>query len=75
MITVTIEDAELAAAAKAEPVGDDTRDALLGLCRKEVDSFDRYLRRYGKEYAGGLSAFERRVVEGYIYQKLRGHVP
>ena len=68
MFKLTIEDPELATAAVngGEP--------LRILCRKEVDNFDRYLREYGHEYKDGLAKFERSMLEGYLYQKLRGHL-
>lgn len=53
-------------------------DPLRTLCRKEVESFDQYLRQWGSEspegrdYADGLVRWERNVVEGYLYQKLLG---
>ena len=49
-------------------------DLLRSLCRKEVDRFDEYLKRYGHEYTAGLAKFERFVVEGYLYQSIRGHI-
>lgn len=49
-------------------------EQLRSLCRDEVDKFDRYLRKYGEEYADGLAKFERLAIEGYLYQKLRGRV-
>jgi hypothetical protein len=49
-------------------------EVLRSLCRQEAEDFDRYLRRVGREYREGLSRFERLAVEGYIYQKLRGHI-
>jgi hypothetical protein len=49
-------------------------EPLQVLCRKEVDDFDRHLRQLGGEFADGLAKFERRAIEGYLYQKLRGHI-
>lgn len=49
-------------------------EALRDLCRKEVEDFDSYLRRFGNEYSGGLSKFEKLAVEGYLYQKIRGRL-
>lgn len=49
-------------------------EPLRDLCRKEVDRFNDYLQVYGGEYAEGLARFERFVIEGYLYQKLRGHL-
>ena len=67
-ITIKITDDELAqtVAAGGEP--------LRALCRQEVENFDQYLRRYGSEYQDGLAKFERLVLEGYLYQKIRGHL-
>jgi hypothetical protein len=63
-----ITDAELAQ--KVAGGGEPLRD----LCRQEVENFDRHLRQYGSEYRDGLARFERLVLEGYLYQKLRGHL-
>jgi len=68
MITLKIDDPEVASTVANG--GPQLRD----LCQKEVDLFDAYLRSYGKEYAGGLSKFERSAIEGYLYQKIRGRV-
>ena len=48
---------------------------LRDLCRKEVDSFDEYLKNYGGDYTTGLAHFERMAIEGFLYQKIRGHLP
>lgn len=51
-------------------------DPLRALCRKEVESFDRFLQEWGADqlegadYAQGLAKWERSVVEGFLYQKL-----
>jgi hypothetical protein len=68
MITITVDDPEVASAVANG--GPQLRD----LCQKEVGLFDAYLRSYGREYAGGLSRFERLAIEGYLYQKIRGRV-
>ena len=47
--------------------------ALRSLCENEVELFDRYVRRADPEFRDGLSRFERLAVEGYVYQKARGH--
>ena len=47
---------------------------LRDLCRKEVESFDEYLRRVDPQFTDGLSKWESLVVQGYIYQKLKGHI-
>ena len=43
------------------------------LCRKEVARFEDLMKRH-PDYVDGLVQIERFAVEGYIYQKLRGHV-
>ena len=57
-------------------------DPLRTLCRKEVESFSAWLHGWaaslpegapGSEYQEGLAKWERRVVEGYLYQKIKGH--
>jgi hypothetical protein len=58
------------------------KEPLRALCRKEVDRFEAYLRDFGsradnhldRDWVHGLARFERMVVEGYIYQKVRGHI-
>ena len=67
MITITVDEGLRSAVANG---GEPLRD----LCRKEVDNFDQYLRKFGEDYRDGLSKFERLAIEGYIYQKLRGRV-
>jgi len=47
-------------------------EPLRSLCRKEVESFDRYLRSVDPQFREGLAKFERMSIEGYLYQKLRG---
>jgi hypothetical protein len=75
MVTVNIADPELAQAVQAPgDLSEDHRQALLALCRKEVDAFDRHLRVHGGVYANGLAPFERNVLEGFIYQKARGRL-
>lgn len=49
-------------------------EPLRDLCRKEVERFNAYLRAYGNGYEEGLARFEQFAVEGYLYQKLRGHL-
>jgi hypothetical protein len=43
------------------------------LCRKEVECFEAAIKQH-PHYADGLVLIERRVIEGYLYQKLRGHL-
>jgi hypothetical protein len=47
---------------------------LRSLCREEVARFDAYLKDFGAEFAGGLASWEKLVLEGYLYQKIRGHL-
>jgi hypothetical protein len=49
-------------------------EPLRALCRKEVERFNQYLRLYGREYVEGLAHFEAIAIEGYLYQKLKGHI-
>jgi len=46
---------------------------LRGLCQKETSRFEAMLRQH-PEYSDGLVKIERLAVEGYLYQKIRGHV-
>ena len=46
---------------------------LRTLCRKEVQRFDENARQH-PAYRDGLTQIERLAVEGYLYQKLRGHI-
>lgn len=46
---------------------------LRDLCRKEVERFEAVIRKH-PAYKDGLVRIERLAVEGYLYQKLRGHV-
>jgi hypothetical protein len=48
-------------------------DPLRALCRKEVARFERAAQQH-PAYQDGLVQIEKRAVEGYLYQKLRGHV-
>lgn len=43
------------------------------LCRNEVEAFESYIRQH-PDYSDGLVQIERLAVEGYLYQKLRGHI-
>jgi hypothetical protein len=46
---------------------------LRALCQKEVACFETSIRQH-PDYKDGLILIERRAVEGYLYQKLRGHI-
>lgn len=43
------------------------------LCQKEVSRFEAQMREH-PDYSDGLVRIERLAVEGYLYQKLRGHI-
>ena len=64
-------EAELVAA-QAE-AGQGNAGPLRALCRKEVEAFEATMRKH-PDYADGLVKIERLAVEGYLYQKLRGHI-
>ena len=44
---------------------------LRSLCQKEVEGFEAAIRQH-PDYQDGLVRIERRVVEGYLYQRLKG---
>ena len=46
---------------------------LRALCQKEVLAFEAAMRKH-PDYADGLVKIERLAVEGYLYQKIRGHI-
>ena len=46
---------------------------LRSLCRNEVQRFELIIRDH-PDYRDGLVVIERRAVEGYLYQKCRGHI-
>lgn len=46
---------------------------LRALCRKEVERFEARIKQHAA-YHDGLVRIERLAVEGYLYQKLRGHI-
>jgi len=43
------------------------------LCRKEAERFEALMKSH-PQYQDGLIKIERLAVEGYLYQKLRGHL-
>jgi len=47
---------------------------LRDLCRKEASRFDEYLRTTDPQFRDGLAKFELLAVEGYLYQKAKGHI-
>lgn len=47
---------------------------LRSLCQKEVSRFEEYVRTEDPQFKDGLSRFEKLAIEGYLYQKARGHV-
>jgi hypothetical protein len=46
---------------------------LRDLCRKEAACFDEYLRTTDPQFRDGLARFELLAIEGYLYQKAKGH--
>jgi hypothetical protein len=46
---------------------------LRALCRQEVERFEMAVRVH-PDYRDGLVMIEKRAVEGYLYQKIRGHI-
>jgi hypothetical protein len=46
---------------------------LRALCQKEVARFETSVKQH-PDYTDGLVRIERFAVEGYLYQKLRGHI-
>jgi hypothetical protein len=46
---------------------------LRALCRKEVEAFEASMMLH-PDYSDGLVKIEKLAVEGYVYQKLRGHI-
>lgn len=56
-----------------EAAGRGNASPLRDLCRKERERFEAVARKH-PHYADGLVTVERLAVEGYIYQKLRGHI-
>jgi hypothetical protein len=47
---------------------------LRSLCQKEVSRFEQYVQAEDPQFKDGLSRFERLAIEGYLYQKARGHI-
>lgn len=56
-----------------EEAGRGNAGPLRDLCRKEVEVFEHLVREH-PGYIDGLVRIERLAVEGYLYQKLRGHI-
>lgn len=68
MVRVVIDDPEVLAKAS------ESSEALRSLCREEVERFHQYLKNFGGDYKDGLAKWERFAIEGYLYQKIRGHL-
>lgn len=49
-------------------------DQLRSLCRNEVNAFEAYVQRTDPQFRDGLARFERLAIEGYLYQKVKGHL-
>lgn len=47
---------------------------LRSLCQKEVDRFVDYVQHEDPQFRDGLAKFERFAIEGYLYQKAKGHI-
>ena len=47
---------------------------LRDLCQKEALRFDEYLRDVDPQFRDGLARFELLAIEGYLYQKAKGHI-
>ena len=47
---------------------------LRSLCQKEVSRFIDYVQHEDPQFREGLARFERLAIEGYLYQKARGHI-
>jgi hypothetical protein len=49
---------------------------LRSLCRKEVERFEQYCNASDPSFSDGVGfvRIEARVLEGYLYQKLKGHI-
>jgi len=54
----------------------DDPKALRFLCRKEVDRFEQYCTATDPNFRDGrgFAKWERDVIEGYLYQKVKGHI-
>ena len=47
---------------------------LRTLCQIEVALFEQYVRVADPSFADGLVQIEKLAVQGYLYQKMRGHI-
>lgn len=47
---------------------------LRTLCQKEVARFTDYVQHEDPQFREGLAKFERLAIEGYLYQKAKGHI-
>jgi hypothetical protein len=56
-----------------EAAGRGNARPLRDLCQKERERFETVVRQH-PHYSDGLVTVERLAVEGYLYQKLRGHL-
>jgi hypothetical protein len=70
-IDLPFSEAEFAHAQEAARQGN--AGLLRLLCQKEVSRFEAKMRTH-PDYSDGLVRIERLAVEGYLYQKWRGHV-
>jgi len=72
-LTVELPFTEAEFTAAQEDAGRGNAGPLRALCQKEVEAFESTMRLH-PDYADGLVKIERLAVEGYLYQKLRGHI-
>lgn len=56
-----------------EEAGRGNAGPLRALCQKEVRAFEDSMKTH-PDYSDGLVKIERLAVEGYLYQKIRGHI-
>lgn len=61
---------------RGPPEGLDDPKALRSLCRKEVQRFEEYVIATDPNFndGQGFAKFEKNVLEGYLYQKVKGHI-
>jgi len=72
-LTFTLPFTEPELRAANEEAGRGNAGPLRALCRKEVEAFEASMRMH-PDYSDGLVKIERLAVEGYLYQKIRGHI-
>ena len=75
VLTIEVDPEELGPHKDTESLFGDP-DRLRFLCQKEVERFERYCTAVDPNFqdGGGFVRIEARAVEGYLYQKLKGHI-